>query len=102
MREIADWVRDNLGGLPDLKVTVRHVVEGESAVAWEWTYSGTYTGQFPGAPEGKGQAVTLEGMSVMEIENGEIARETHYFDNLAFLTQIGVTDYPTTHAPGTD
>ncbi len=100
--QIADWVRDNLGGLPDLKVTIRHMVEGNGSVAWEWTYTGTYTGQYPGVPEGSGQEVTLEGASVMELRNDEIARETLYFDNLAFLTQIGVTDYPTTHASGTD
>lgn len=72
-------------------------------VAWEWTYSGTYTGQFPGAPAGEGQPVVLHGVSVMELnEEGLIVRETLYFDNLLFFTQIGVTDYPTTPVSGGD
>lgn len=101
--EIAGWVGDNLAGLPDLEVTVGTVVQVEDRVAWEWTYSGSYTGQFPGAPEGEGQQVVLKGISVMEISrDGLIAKETLYYDNLSFLTQIGVADTPATPVSGSD
>lgn len=99
--QIADWVDDNVAGLPDLEVTIGSVVQSDDRVAWEWTYSGSYTGQFPGAPVGEGQSVVLRGVSVMELNgDGLIARETLYFDNLSFFTQIGVTDYPTTPVSG--
>jgi len=101
--EIAGWVGDNLAGLPDLEVTVGTVVQDGDRIAWEWTYSGSYTGQFPGAPEGEGQQVVLQGISVMEIsDDGLIARETLYYDNLSFLMQIGVADTPTTPVSGSD
>ncbi len=47
---------------------------------------------YPGAPGGVGQAIELRGVSVMEVQGGAVVRETLYFDNLAFLTQIGAMD----------
>jgi len=90
--QIAGWIGDNLGGLPDLDVAVVGVVEEDDRLAWEWIYRGTYTGQFPGVPDGSGQPVELRGASVMEMQDGKIVRETLYYDNLAFLTQIGAMD----------
>ena len=80
---------DNLAGLPDLEVTVGRVVQSGDLLIWEWTYSGTYTGQFPGAAKGEGQQVTLDGVSVMELDGELIAKETLYYDNQSFLSQIG-------------
>jgi steroid delta-isomerase-like uncharacterized protein len=88
--EIAGWVGDNLAGLPDLRVTVGSVTQQDDRLVWEWTYAGAYTGQFPGAPEGSGQPVELRGVSVMTLDGDLIARETLYYDNQSFLTQIGV------------
>jgi len=87
--EIAGWIGDNLAGLPDLQVSVVSAVEDENRLVWECVYVGAYTGQFPGAPVGEGQPLELRGISVMDLENGEISRETIYYDNLSFLTQIG-------------
>ncbi len=92
--EIAGWVNDNVGGLPDLTVTAGNVATSGDIVIWEWTYTGTYSGQYPNAPAGSGQAVTLRGVSVMEVRDGLIVRETLYYDNLSFLTQIGVEATP--------
>ncbi len=92
--EIAGWVNDNVGGLPDLTVTAGNVATSGDIVIWEWTYTGTYSGQYPNAPAGSGQAVTLRGVSVMEVRDGLIVRETLYYDNLSFLTQIGVAATP--------
>jgi steroid delta-isomerase-like uncharacterized protein len=90
--EIAGWVRDNVAGLPDLEVGVVSVVQDADRLVWEWVYTGSYTGQYPGAPGGAGQAIELRGVSVMEVQDGVVVRETLYFDNLAFLTQIGALD----------
>lgn len=93
--EIADWMGDNFAGLPDLVVSVVSVTAEDDQLAWEWVYSGTYTGQFPGAPVGGGQSIELRGVSVMELVDDDIVRETLYYDNLAFLTQIGVLEKAT-------
>ena len=87
--EIAGLISSNLAGSPNLTVTTGSVIATETQISWEWVYSGDYTGQFPGAPAGTGQAITLRGVSVMELQNGQISRETLYFDNYAFLTQTG-------------
>lgn len=94
--EIAGWVSDNLSGLPDLEVTVASVVMDGDRVTWEWVYTGTYTGEFPGSTVGTGQDVTLRGISVMEVQDGLIASEKLYFDNYAFLTQVRALPPPGT------
>jgi steroid delta-isomerase-like uncharacterized protein len=87
--QIAGWVSDNLAGLPDLEVAIGTVVQSGDVLVWEWTYSGAYTGQFPGGGKGDGQQVTLNGVSVMMLEGDLIAKETLYYDNQSFLSQIG-------------
>lgn len=87
--EIAGLISSNLAGLPNLTVTTESVIATETQISWEWVYSGDYTGQFPRAPTGAGQPITLRGVSVMELQSSQIRRETLYFDNYAFLTQTG-------------
>jgi steroid delta-isomerase-like uncharacterized protein len=87
--EITTWIDDNLQGIPDLTVETQSIIVEANRIAWEWIYQGTYTGQFPGAPAGEGQPIFLRAVSLLEIQDGLIVRETIYFDNEAFMTQIG-------------
>jgi steroid delta-isomerase-like uncharacterized protein len=94
--EIAGWVDDNVAGLPDLTVRVVSVTAQDDRLVWEWAYEGTYSGQFPGAPAGKGQRIVLAGVSVMTVgADGLIGQETLYYDNQSFLSQAGAEDVAT-------
>ncbi len=99
--EIREWVAANLQAIPDLEVTTESVISEGRRVAWAWIYRGTYTGQFPGLPAGQGQPVELRGVSLLELRDGRIGRETVYVDNAAFLAQVGAPAGPGTPEAGT-
>lgn len=97
--EIGAWVGDNLAAIPDLTMTATNTVIQDDRIAWEWVYTGTYTGDYPTLPAGQGQAITLRGASFLVMRDGLIAQETVYFDNADFLAQVGGT---TTATPDAD
>ena len=98
---IAGWIAANLRGVPDLTVTTESAIVEGDRIAWEWVYRGAYTGQYPGLPAGHGQPLELRGVSLLELEDGQIARETVYFDNDDFLAQVGALPATGTPAAGT-
>jgi len=98
-----DELRAHLEGLkaafPDISIVVTGgLVAGDRAAA-EWTFTGTYSGQFPGLPPGTGQTVTVRGSSILELEGGKIRADREYWDAHAFLVQAGALSAPATPAP---
>jgi steroid delta-isomerase-like uncharacterized protein len=91
---IQDWIASNLQGIPDLTVTTESVVAQGEQIAWAWSYRGAYTGQYPGLPAGQGQPIDLRGVSLLTVRQGQIAQEDLYYDNAAFLTQVGAMATP--------
>jgi steroid delta-isomerase-like uncharacterized protein len=91
---IKDWIASNLQGVPDLMVTTESVIAQGEQIAWAWTYRGAYTGQYPGLPMGQGQPIDLRGVSLLTVRQGQIAQEDLYYDNAAFLTQVGAVATP--------
>jgi steroid delta-isomerase-like uncharacterized protein len=78
---------------PDLRFATRRAYFGESVVVLEWTASATHTTpivrgtrSFP--PTGK--TLSWNGMDVLPIRDGLIARKDVYADSLSFLQQLGV------------
>jgi steroid delta-isomerase-like uncharacterized protein len=61
---------------------------GDHAAA-EWTFEGSYNGQLTGMSPGRGQHVAFRGVSVLELTNGAIQRNTRYFDLFGLLLQTG-------------
>ncbi len=99
--EIAGLIAANLEGVPDLTVTTESAIVEGDRIAWEWVYHGTYTGQYPGLPAGRGQPIELHGVSLLELRNGQIVREWLYFDNDDFMAQVGAQSASSTPAAGT-
>ena len=99
--EVAAWAEVQFAGLPDLRFEVGRAFAAGDRLVLEWVYIGTYTGQFPGLPPGAGQAVSVPGVTVFELEGGRIVRETLYYDSYTFLVQTGVAPPPGTPAAGT-
>ena len=99
--EIASWISANLGGVPDLTVVTEAVIAEGEQTAWAWVYRGTYAGQYPGLPPGRGQPIELRGVSLLELRDGRIGRETVYFDNYDFLVQVGALPGTGTPEAGT-
>lgn len=82
-------------GIPDFKVqTVSNDMVDESRMAEQWVISGTWTKPFPGGPLAarslREKSFTVPGASLYEWENGKIKKYDAYYDQMPFLTQIGV------------
>lgn len=84
---------------PDAKLVVNLTVEDGDKVVSEWTFTATNLGELP-MPDGTtipatGKALTINGMDVIEIENGKITSHRLYYDNMAAFAQLGLVEAPT-------
>lgn len=87
---IRQWAEANFAGFPDLVREPRSALVTPERAVIEWTYVGTYTGQIPGLPAGTGAAISIPGVSVMDLdpETGLIVRDTMYYDRMTFERQF--------------
>lgn len=82
---IRDFMRQDIASDPDLIWRVTNSIEDGRFVAFEWTWTSTYTG-----PDATGKTVTKKrisgrGGSFVEIENARIKRFTDYYDLASFF-----------------
>ncbi|MGI8945640.1 MAG: ester cyclase [Thermoleophilaceae bacterium] len=76
--------------MPDLRITVERVTADDRTAAVQWRQVGTFSaGSFQGL-EPNGRRVELRGTDCLEIEDGEIVRNTSVFDGAAFARQVGL------------
>jgi steroid delta-isomerase-like uncharacterized protein len=77
---------------PDLKFEINNIIYGDHSAVIEYSYSGTMQ-QSPleaVIPEYMiGKKYTLKTCTRIDVANGKIVREMTYFDQLAFLRQMG-------------
>ena len=80
--------------LPDLHVEVEEVVvagqPGRERATLRWHLTGTHTGAPFMGIAATGRAVELYGMDLLDFENGRIAGNCIYFDQLGFARQVGM------------
>lgn len=78
---------------PDLWYNVTHIINAGENIVVEYTSAGTLSN-----PEGntptymKDKKYTLNYCVVFTIKNGQIIKEVDYFDQVAFLRQVGFFD----------
>jgi len=95
--QVKPYVQIFWAAFPDGKLTRLGQVATEDEAATEALFTGTHTGPLstPGgsiAPTGK--HITLRQVFVHRIEDGRIASEHVYLDQLEFLTQLGLAGAP--------
>ncbi|HUY64784.1 MAG TPA: nuclear transport factor 2 family protein [Acidimicrobiales bacterium] len=75
------------GIFPDWAQRVASIRGGEDWAVFEWTGGGTYRG--PGAENGPGFPVTMEGATVVEVDaEGRVTRWRDYLDTNEAITQV--------------
>jgi limonene-1,2-epoxide hydrolase len=81
-------VADHTDGIfPDWQQRVDRIRGGDDWAFFEWTGVGTYRG--PGAEEGPGFPISLEGATVIEVDgDGLITRWRDYLDVNASIQQV--------------
>ena len=92
--QIAAYAAVNFAASSNLAIPTVAGFATETWAANEWTYSGSYTGQFPGLPPGTGQQYSFRGAHILELEDGLIARVRAYYDLYSILVQIGAAPAP--------
>lgn len=65
------------------------VVSG-NAVAFEWTFGGTNTGDWADGTKATAKAFSFHGMSLFRVEGGKIVQQSDYYDALGFYKQLGL------------
>lgn len=65
------------------------VVAGGS-VAFEWTFSGTNTGDWADGTKATGKPFSFHGMSMFRVEGDSIVSQADYYDALGFYKQLGL------------
>lgn len=80
---------------PSLDFQVTRTIAAESVVVTQWTFTGTNSG--PLAPpifgehtDALGKTIRLRGISVYDISDGLIQRETAYIDLATLYVELGV------------
>ncbi len=79
--------------LPDLKETIKRIGVFEGGGVAEFVVTGTFKGPLvtaQGTIQPTGKSLTMPDCIVFTFRDGKIAAEDDYFDNLTFLTQLGI------------
>jgi steroid delta-isomerase-like uncharacterized protein len=91
-----EHLQQQLGPLPDMRVTSTRVYEGAGFAVCEWTASGTNSGPLT-MPDGQvlpptGREIHLSVLTLYDIDDGKITSERNYYDNMALFEQFGLMD----------
>jgi len=78
-----------LTGFSNITFTIKDVFGQGDKLVKHWNFAGTHTGDFFGIPA-TGKKVSIDGVTLVRMSNGKIAEERDFFDNLDFLTQLGL------------
>jgi steroid delta-isomerase-like uncharacterized protein len=92
--EVVAWLRSLFDALPDLHMEVEDVAvagtPGRERVTVRWHVTGTFSGAPYLGIEPTGRPVELRGMDLIDVEDGRIAGNNIYYDQLAFVRQAGM------------
>lgn len=87
---LAEHVGAIKAAFPDFVLDVRsEMTANDGAAILEWTFRGTQQGDYGPLP-GNGQEVSLEGVSVVVMEDGLIREERVYWDGVALMAAAGM------------
>jgi steroid delta-isomerase-like uncharacterized protein len=92
--DVVAWFRSFFDSVPDLHMEVEDVVvagePGRERVTVRWHITGTFSGAPYMGIEPTGRPIDLRGMDLIHVEDGRVAGNNVYYDQLAFARQIGM------------
>jgi predicted ester cyclase len=89
--EYKSMLKMTYGYFPDLSITLDKVVPNNNgnSVTVLWKYDGTHKNGNLFGVESSGKKVSVKGMTLLEIENGLVKKESGIVDNLSLIMQLG-------------
>lgn len=89
-REVERFFGELFAAVPDCEMTVERVVADSSRAAVEWRMTGTFSGAPFQGIDPTGRRLELRGIDLLEVEDGEIKRNTVHYDGASFARQLGL------------
>jgi steroid delta-isomerase-like uncharacterized protein len=80
-------------GFSNLEYHVEDMIAEDDKVLWRWSLNATNTGAFMGMPA-TGKNVSLTGMSLVRVADGQIVEHWGEQDMLGLLQQLGIVPVP--------
>jgi steroid delta-isomerase-like uncharacterized protein len=79
--------------VPDLKLEREKevLVQGDSVV-WQWTFSGTNTGNWSDGTAATNKSFKIQGLTLMKLKDGKIIYSGDYYDAYGFYKQLGLVE----------
>ena len=88
---IADYIESTISGIPDSKFEIIEILANEHLAVIEWIWKGTNSvGWKDMEIPATNEYFELRGLSIMEIEDRLIKRNSDYWDWNSFMKGIGV------------
>lgn len=78
-----------LTGFSAISFTIKDVFGMGNKLVKHWNFKGIHTGLFFGIPA-TNKKVDIDGVTLVRMENGKIAEERDFLDNLEFMQQLGL------------
>ena len=75
--------------IPDIEGTIEDMIAEGDLVVSRWTFHGTHRGDLMGIPP-TGKRITMSGMDLTRIVNGQIAEMRVMMDQLGMFRQLGM------------
>ena len=88
-----DTYRRYFTSTPDLQHTLTHLIVTDSNIVIEYISTGSLLNPEKNTPEYmRGKKYTLQNCTRLDVRNGKIEKQINYFDQVAFLRQVGFFD----------
>ena len=80
---------------PELDYEVTRTIAAAHVIVMQWTFTGQNSGPLPPLPlddggRALGRTIRLRGISVYDVSDGSIQRETAYIDMATLMVELGV------------
>lgn len=84
-----------LAGFPEMDYEVTRTIVAEEVVVTQWIFTGTHTGPleppvFERRMNPTGRTIRFRGVSIYDVSDGLIQRETMYMDLATLMVELGV------------
>jgi len=89
-KQVKAYFKSMFAAFPDLKFDVQSVFATGDWGVCEWVMTGSQTGRFPGVPATGGKRFSVRGVSVIQLRNGKISRNSDYWNMATLLQQVGL------------
>jgi len=92
--ETTDFWKSWFEAFPDMDYQVTRTIAAENVVVTQWTFTGTNSGPVPpiltSQSDPTGKTIRLRGVSIYDVNDGLIQRETNYMDLGTLLVELGI------------